>query len=263
MAIDRSYITRYSEYAARALSQRVTTVTAKAPETPKSSTFKVDPYSFENLQKEKAKDLPSNLHAVISDRERVGARLYIIKKDLNGSWGIQHKTNKFFLTSMGMGLKEKVQISETFGATAVSFFDNSVKIYEFGGMAIETPTFKTDETGGIIETDAGEGTVARVPYGVDGFWGSSLIHLYENQMRGTKLVANNAVALLTVGTHYVYGYPVSFNVSYAAQSDPIVAFQMAWIILEHTMSYDDIVYDDFASNYAITGNPTVSVTPGT
>lgn len=46
-------------------------------------------------------------------------------------------TNKFFLSGMGVSYRERVQLTETFGAANVAFFDDSVKVYQFSGQAID------------------------------------------------------------------------------------------------------------------------------
>ncbi|HNW88106.1 MAG TPA: hypothetical protein PKN48_00455 [Bacteroidales bacterium] len=235
--------------------------------------YRINPYagklSKSYSKSNDEKKVPDNLHALLSDRERVGAVLYVIERHTpSNTWHIKYKTNKFFLTGLSMGLKEKVQIMETFGSAVVSFFGNSVKIYEFSGVTVEAPSVKSmNETNFAKSAKAGSYVNTAVA-GIDeqqdnpneqtisssnssaAFWQSSLIHMYEHVLRGTQLVKNNSVALLTVGTHYIYGYPLNLMSVYNAQADKMATFTMSWIVLDHVMAYDDIEPNDFAKNYA-------------
>ena len=211
------------------------------------------------------KSAPDDLHTMITDREKVGAMLFVVEKHTpTNSWFVKYKTNDFFLTSMTMNLKEKVQVLETFGTSLVSFFGDAVKIYEFSGIAMDwtaAPTsseydlYYDEDTGkhSMINT-RGEvtegGEAENIKYSnPKNFWQTSLIHMYNNILRGTQLVKHNRVALLSVGTHYVYGYPLNFGVNYSAQTEKFSSFSMSWVVLDHTLGFEDIQEDDFEKNY--------------
>lgn len=237
--------------------------------------YKINPYAdkFSKTypKTNDEKKVPENLHTLLSDRERVGATLYVIERHVaSNTWSIKYKTNKFFLTGLSMALKEKVQIIETFGSAVVSFFGNSVKIYEFSGMTLETSSVQPFNDFVIFPSTRAGSNVNTAVAGLEediynpeeqtissnnssgAFWQSSLIHMYENVLRGTQLVKNNSIALLTVGTHYIYGYPLNFASVYDSQLDKMAKFVMSWVVLDHVMAYDDVEPDDFASNYTPT-----------
>lgn len=235
--------------------------------------FKLNPFTndtnkFLRDQLLEEKKAPEDLHALITDREKIGAMLFIIERHSETqSWFVKYKTNKFFLTSMVLNMKEKVQIQETFGTSLVSFFGDSVKIYEFAGLAVDWPAAPTTRDDlyydtyynsesykhAVINTrdeviEDGEAEDVRYT-SPKNFWQSSLIHMYNNVLRGTQLVQNDRVALLSVGTHYVYGYPLTLSVNYTAQAEKFASFSMSWVVLDHTMGYDEIEEDDFEDNY--------------
>jgi hypothetical protein len=256
------------------------------PEGFQDNSFRLNPFTnntnkFLRDQLLEEKKAPEDLHSLITDRERIGATLFIIEKHAETqSWFVRYKTNKFFLTSMVINMKEKVQIQETFGTSLVSFFGDSVKIYEFTGIAIDWPSAKynkayrhwlgdedpasykvsydpeTGKTNIVAElwdqtSDVGlkEEQYLENADSPKNFWQSSLIHMYNNVLRGTQLVQNDRVALLSVGTHYVYGYPLTLSVNYTAQTEKLASFSMSWVVLDHTMGYDGIEEDDFEDNY--------------
>lgn len=227
-----------------------------------NSSFRINPFATisNSLTKRKIleeKKAPETLNTLITEKEKIGATLFVVEKDEDTqSWFVRFKTNKFFLTSMIFNLKERVQIQETFGASLVSFFGESIKIYEFSGLAVDWPTTTTIKTAEIQE-DFQEFYEESSP---ENFWQSSLIHLYKNVLRGTQLVQNNRMALLNVGTHYVYGYPLNFVVNYSSQSENLASFSMSWVVLEHTMGHDDVEEDDLKDNYVLDSSNRYNIT---
>ena len=163
------------------------------------------------------KPSPEDLHLEITTKERAGAAIYVIKKK-DASWYIEFFNNKFYLNSFSINMKEKVQIQETLGPAVVSFFGDSVRIYEFGGVALDWTSANTSQS-------------------YKNFHQSGLIHMYNNVLRGTKLVEASRIAVLTVGNHYVYGYPLNLGVSYSSEMEKIAAFRMSWVVVDHTMNY--------------------------
>ena len=163
------------------------------------------------------KPSPEDLNLEITTKEKAGAAIYIIKKN-NSSWYIEFFNNKFYLNSFAINMKEKVQIQETLGPAVVSFFGDSVRIYEFGGVALDWTSANTSQS-------------------YKNFHQSGLIHMYNNVLRGTKLVEANRIAVLTVGNHYVYGYPLNLAVSYSSEMEKIAVFRMSWVVVDHTMNY--------------------------
>ena len=163
------------------------------------------------------KPSPYDLDACITKREKAGACLYVVKKTSN-YWYVEFLNNRFYLTSFRLGLKEKVQIMETFGSAVVSFFGDSVRIYEFGGVALDWLSSDFDNR-------------------YKNFQQSGLIHMYNNVIRGTKLVDNDRVAVMTVSNHFVYGYPFNLSVNYTSANEKLAHFTMSWVVTDHTMNY--------------------------
>jgi len=180
------------------------------------------------------KPTPDDLATEITERERVGACLYVVKK--SSSWVIEFFNNSFYLTGFSVPLKERVQILETFGSSIISFFDESVRVYSFSGTALDTLSSNPSRT-------------------YKNFHQSGLIHMYDNIIRGTKLVDNNRIAVMSVSNHYVYGYPVSLNVSYSAASDKLATFSMQWIVSDHVMNYPYVMEEtDLENIYKVNSN---------
>jgi len=179
------------------------------------------------------KEAPADLDSLITRKEKIGACIYIIKKDTNGNWRIEFFNNKFYLSSLSISLKEKAQIAETFDNATVSFFDQKVRIYSFSGTAIDWTTSDPEA-------------------GYKNFYQSGLIHMYNNVLRGTKLVDNDRIAVLSVANHYIYGYPLNLNITYGANTLNLTQFQMSWLISEHQLSYPHIhVESDLENLYKV------------
>lgn len=163
------------------------------------------------------KPSPEDLDIAITEREKTGASIYVVKKT-ETSWYMEFFNNKFYLSSFSMALREKVQILETFGSAVVSFFDESVKVYNFGGVAIDWLSSNVD---------------ARY----SSYHQSGLIHMYNNVLRGTKLVDKDRIAVMAVANHYIYGYPLNLNVNYSSDNQKVANFQMSWVVMDHSMNY--------------------------
>lgn len=140
--------------------------------------------------------------------------------------------NKFFLGSFRMSFQEKAQITETFGSANVSFFNDTVKIYNFAGQAIDYPS-----TGDKPERSMNQ---------------SSLTQMYNKHLRGTQLVKNKSIMLLKVFNHLVYGYPISFNVSYSSSQDKMASFAFQMVITKHTQSLPGLFdSEDLEDQYSV------------
>lgn len=140
-----------------------------------------------------------------SSSSQEGATLMVVDTDDKSK--ISHITNKFYLSNFSMQFREKAQLVETFGASSVSFFDDSIKVYNFSGQAIDYPSD------------------SHAPY--ESMQQSSLIQLYNKHMRGTLLVKNNQIAVLKVMNHLIYGYPLNMTSRYSASQDKIANFSMS------------------------------------
>lgn len=149
-----------------------------------------------------------------------GATILILDAGRNDE--IVHMTNRFVLAGFSMSFQEKVQILETFDASSVSFFGNTAKVYGFQGQAVDYPS--TDNMASTMHQ-------------------SSLIHMYENQLRGTQLLKRGHIAVMKIMNHLVYGYPMNMDVSYNASSDKFTTFNLSWLVTQHTLSVPGWVSD--------------------
>jgi len=151
----------------------------------------------------------------------VGAALHIL--DINGD--AIRSTNKFFLQGFSFNTREKTQVVETFEGSSLSFFGEAVKMYSFQGVAV----------------DHGASGIVGGASGASGFHLSALVKLYNDEMRATKLVNNNNIAVMTIMNHTIKGYPVNFSTGYSSAQDKIGTFSMQWVVTDHSLSLQGVV----------------------
>jgi len=151
------------------------------------------------------KEAPITLAEVINKETESGAQLFVQNKT---SGAIKAQTAKFFLTTMQIPASEKTQLLETFGSSVVSFFGAAAKVYNFGGTCVDWAS-SIDNVSGKY------------------FHQSSLIKLYNDLMRGTRLVEYGNIAILKILNHTIYGYPLNLQVQYQAQLDKMANFTMS------------------------------------
>lgn len=145
---------------------------------------------------------------------------------------IKFINNKFFLGSFRMSFQEKAQITETFGSANISFFNDTVKIYNFAGQAVDFPSM-------------GNGPEKSMN-------GSSLTQMYNKHLRGTQLVKNKSIMLLKVFNHMVYGYPISFNTSYSSAQDKLSSYAFQMVVTKHTQNLPGLFEtEDLEDQYAV------------
>ena len=146
------------------------------------------------------KQSPTRLAEDLGSGARQGAILYIQNRTTGR---IAYRTSKFYLTQMAIGLRERSQILETFGTSNVSFFGQSTKVYNFAGAALDWKSQNTSTE----------------------YWqASSLLHLYDNHLRGTELVSKNHIAVIKILNHTIFGYPLILNFTYDQGSDKFASF---------------------------------------
>jgi len=145
---------------------------------------------------------------------------------------IKYITNKFFLMSFQMSFREKAQLMETFDSANVSFFNDTVKVYNFSGRAVDYPSAEGSAHSSMHQ--------------------SSLTQLYNNNLRGTQLVKNEEIALIKVFNHLVYGYPMSLTVTYTGQMDKLASFALQFVVTKHTQSLPGLFDEkDLEDNYSV------------
>ena len=167
------------------------------------------------------KNIPHDLAEEIDiSTEQLGAVIYILEKDNK----INYATNNFYLTGLQINLKERVQLLESFDASTVSFFDEAARVYNISGLVLEANSQDSNYYGKYL-------------------YQSSLIKLYNSNLRGSKLLDSGAIAVLKVKNHLIYGYPLNFTSAMNSASDKVVSFSMNWLVISHELSQAGVVSD--------------------
>lgn len=166
-------------------------------------------------------DLAMDLQNELADE--AGAFIFVQERS-SGDRKVTAMTNNFWLTSMAMSFKERLQITESFDSSHFMFMGNNIKIYNFSGFSIDGASFNEDDPGGL-------------------FYQSSLIKMYNEKLRGTMLTKSNEIAVLSVANHVIKGYPTDFAVSYTAEAGNLTQFNFSWIVVDHYMELDGVVND--------------------
>lgn len=165
-----------------------------------------------------AKEEPTDLAEKINGTE-AGATIIVQNVE---SGNIKAQTNKFFLSGFSVTSQERAQILETFGASALSFFGEKAKIYNLQGTAVDY---------------AGQTKPSQY------YHQSSIIKMYDEMMRGTKLAENDNIAVLSVHNHTIYGYPLNLSVNYNSSFQKTATFSMSWFVTKHLLTLPGVVND--------------------
>jgi hypothetical protein len=168
---------------------------------------------------------PDSLATDIQTKANTEAVIMILDK----AGIIKYITNKFFLSAMGMSMKEKVQLMETFGAANISFFGETARVYVFQANTIDAPS---QETG-----------ISKGKY----YYQSSILKMYNEVLRGTKLIENDRIAVMKVSNHLIYGYPLNLKIDYNASNDPITVFTLQFVVSEHSLELPGVISEDYLS----------------
>lgn len=181
---------------------------------------------YQALQKQgkllRSKSAPLNLSSDLQNVLTDEAGAFIFVQDRTGSKEITAMTNNFWLTSMAMSFKERLQITESFDSSHFMFMGNNIKIYNFAGFSIDGASSDDSDKGGL-------------------FYQSSLIQMYEEVLRGTVLTKKNRVAVLSVANHVIKGYPTDFAVSYSAEAGNLTQFNFSFIVVDHYLELEGVV----------------------
>lgn len=184
------------------------------------------------------KSQPESLREEINAADaKAGARIAIISNKEGEKGNLIYTTNKFYLSNMQIPYKEKAQVLETFGASAVSFFGQSTSVYSFSGLLLDWPSHS--------------------PTPAETMHGSSFIQFYQNHLRGTQLVQNKRIAVLQILNHLIYGYPLNFQTGYSSGSDKTQSFSMSWVVTDHSLAMPGLfTEEDLELNYLPVPNST-------
>ena len=169
------------------------------------------------------KTAPDNLASEIRTKANTEAVIMI----LNKAGVIKHITNKFFLSSMQMSMREKVQIMETFGAANISFFGEAARVYVFNARTVDAPS-----------QDLG---ISKGKY----YYQSSILKMYNNVLRGSQLIKEDQIAVMKVANHLIYGYPLNLNIGYNAAQDPVTQFTLQFVVSEHSLELPGVVSEKY------------------
>jgi len=170
----------------------------------------------------KPKANPDSLAEIISSSDNgIGAFIYV-KSIIDSK--ITNITNNFYLTGLSINFKERVQLLENFKSANVSFFGDSAKVYQLQGVAVDFSSTDLNDPGQYYHQ-------------------SGLIDMYNNVLRGSKLIENNSIAILKVLNHSIEGYPINFHAEYSSATDKMAQFSMAWVVIKHDLLLDKVLTD--------------------
>lgn len=171
----------------------------------------------------KTKSAPDNLSDEIHTKANTEAVIMVLEK----SGIIKYITNKFYLSSMQMSMKEKLQLMETFGAANISFFGETARVYTFSATTIDSAS----QSSGI----------ERGKY----YYQSSILKMYNEVLRGSQLIKEDRIAVIKVTNHLIYGYPLNLQVNYNASNDPVTSFAFSFVVAEHSLELPDVVTEKY------------------
>lgn len=135
-------------------------------------------------------------------------------------------TNEFLLTSISEASQEKYQIFQTFDDDFIYFFDRNPHIYNYGGMLVNGAEHGTAPAAGTSGT-------------LDGVfeWKNRFQSLYENALRGTKCVENNARAILVYENVVREGFLLNFGMTEDARNPISVPFNFTFFVTKEVNNH--------------------------
>jgi len=164
-----------------------------------------------SVRKEGPKDL---MYQVNESHVPSGGSIMIMSKKDKGD--IKKITNNLYITNLNMSYQEKAQLLETFGASSVSFFGDSIKVYQISGQALDYPS-------------GGDDPHRTMHMG-------ALNLLYNNHLRATKLIQDGNIGVVKIFNHLIYGYALSLKTSYSSSTDKLGSFSFSWLVVKHTQN---------------------------
>ena len=120
--------------------------------------------------------------------------------------GLVDDYSDFILQGITDRRSEKQQVIETFGEPFIYFFGERPRIVHFRGMLVNTEDFN---------------------------WRAQFWHNYEEHLRGTKLVQENARVYLTYDTILLEGYPIDAQAHDMADAPYSVPFEMQMFLTNY------------------------------
>jgi len=124
---------------------------------------------------------------------------------------------KFLLNNYEERHDEKLQVFETFGSPAIFFFDKKVTVYSFSGYFVDSK--HRNSHGGLEHS-----------------WAESFKIIWEENLRGTKLIENNNIALIGFNGNAIWGYPSNLTINNNAQAPFLAGFSFNVIVTKHKIT---------------------------
>jgi len=148
---------------------------------------------------------------------------------INKKGDVVKETNEFFMQAIGQPKSEKVQLAETFieGNPSIFFFGKRTPTYSFTGKVLNTFSADTDYN-----------------------WTQRFQYLWDNYLRGTKLVESDNIATMLIDDEMLQGYPVSFTIQKTSSDGVADMFSMSWIIINHVQLTKISELDSFVRTMA-------------
>ena len=178
---------------------------------------KIQPNLILNSKSNRVDELANSLQETV--RDQIGVFLFI--KNIQTS-KIEFITNDFWLTSMQFSYKERVQVMEGFNSSNFSFFGDNIRLYNFSAITIDGTSTDEFDPGKL-------------------YYQSSILKLYSEHLRGTKLMEKNYIAVLVVANHIIEGYPLNLTVAYSADSEPLTQFSFNFLVTNHLNDLDGVL----------------------
>jgi hypothetical protein len=122
-----------------------------------------------------------------------------------------NKFKQFILLQLGEASRERMQIVETNQDFQVLFFNKKPEFLTLSGILKNT---------------------------IDNPWTVNMVFLWDNLMRGTKLVENGWILQFYVDGQLYYGYPFEFQRSKIAPNDFSVQFSLTLIVTDKINLYN-------------------------
>ncbi len=158
------------------------------------------------------------------------AHIAVVGYQNNSFTGKKHfLSNKFFLQGISEAGQEKLQVIETFDTPRLLFFNQRMKAYNFRGL--------------FLDGDSPDS-------GISNYWADAFRRFYENHLRGTKLVDNNSIAVLTVNNQMYIGYPTTLQLGIDSQRPLLDTFSMTWAITQ-VIALPPIAFGGVTSNTTV------------
>lgn len=183
--------------------------TTEDPQKPENMVFDEDRVATIKLMRRAQKTTQktvTGLKVIGNRREKSDMTLSTPKPliDLDGM-EVLLETNSFFLQSISEGFQEKFQISETFGQPVLHMFGDRQKIFQYGGILLDTDSWQ---------------------------WKEKFLDNYDRHLRGSKCIEQGAIVVLTTNSAIIRGYVLNVNIQQGLETHGFVGFNFAMFVVD-------------------------------